>query len=129
MHRSSVHSRVEGATNVDLINRFEVAAANEADITNGWGFRMHSECAHSEPCAPFALPIGAHEARGKMVTESTYIYHFRSLFQTLLKYDSEVMKTRIKCEGFQEHTDFGDNTSVVAGPNNRLKARETKFNN
>ena len=38
----------------------------------------------------------------KVVTESNNLNPYRSLMETLLNYEAEVMKTRLKCEGFEE---------------------------
>ena len=34
----------------------------------------------------------------KVLTESNNLYPFRALMETLLNYEEEVMKTRLKCE-------------------------------
>ena len=36
----------------------------------------------------------------KVVTESNNLYPYRALFETMLNYEAEVMKTRLKCEGY-----------------------------
>ena len=47
--------------------------------------------------------------------------------ETLLNYESEVLKTRVRCEGYEEDT-FLDVTGPVRA-NSGLKAVEVKFNN
>ena len=63
----------------------------------------------------------------KVVTESNNIYPIRSLFETLVNYESEVMNTRLKCEGFEEDTALEDTNPASPGTNTGLKARDVKF--
>ena len=63
------------------------------------------------------------------MTESNNVYPYRALFETLLNYEADVMKTRLKCEGDEEDTALNDTNPATAGANTGLKAREAKFNN
>ena len=63
----------------------------------------------------------------RVVTESNNRYPYRSLLKTLLNSEVEVMKTRLKCEGYDE--DISLDVMEPAGANTGLKAQETKFNN
>ena len=65
----------------------------------------------------------------KGVTESNNLYPFRALMETLLTYEDEVMKTRLKCEGYEEDNALTDTNPATGGTNTGLKAREVKFNN
>ena len=40
----------------------------------------------------------------KVMTESNNLYPYRALLETLLNYEAEVSKTRLKCEGYEEDT-------------------------
>ena len=62
----------------------------------------------------------------KVVTESNNLYPFRALMETLLNYAEEVMKTRIKCERYEE--DVSLDVTDPAGANTGLKTREVKYN-
>ena len=64
----------------------------------------------------------------KLVTESNNLYHFRALMETLLNYEAGVMKTRLKCEGYEDDNALADTSSAAGGTNTGLKAREVKFN-
>ena len=63
----------------------------------------------------------------KVVTESNNLYPYRAVMETQLNYEAEVLKTRLKCEGYEEDVSF--EVTDPAGENNGLKAREMKFNN
>ena len=63
----------------------------------------------------------------KVVTVSNNLYPFRALMETMLNYEAEVMKTRLKWEGYEE--DVSLDVTDPAGANTGLKAREVKFNN
>ena len=51
----------------------------------------------------------------KVVTESNNLYPIRALMETLLNYEEEVMKTRLKCEGYEEDTALADTTPAARG--------------
>ena len=65
----------------------------------------------------------------KVVTESNNLYPFRALMKTQLNFEAEVMKTGLKCEGYEEDVSLADTNPGTAGANTGLKAREVKFNN
>ena len=48
---------------------------------------------------------------------------------TLLNYEVEVMKTRLKCEGNEENTALADSSPAAGVSNKELKAWEATFNN
>ena len=66
----------------------------------------------------------------KLVTESNNLYAYRCLIEKLLNDQEEVLKTRMKCEGYEKDTaeHMDDTSPAVAGTNEGLKARELKFN-
>ena len=66
----------------------------------------------------------------KVVTESNNLNAYRALFETILNYQNEVLKTRMKCEGYEQDTaeQMDDTNPASAGKNEGLKAREAKFN-
>ena len=65
----------------------------------------------------------------KVVTEGNNLYPFRALLEKLLKYEAEVMKTRLKCERYEEDVSLADTNPATAGANTGVKAREAMFNN
>ena len=48
--------------------------------------------------------------------------------ETLLNYEAEVRKTRLKCEGYEEDVSLADTNPATAWANTGLKVREAKFN-
>ena len=48
--------------------------------------------------------------------------------ETLLNNEAELIKTRLKCEGYEEHASLTDTNPVTAGANTGLKERDVKYN-
>ena len=46
----------------------------------------------------------------------------------MLNYEAEVMKTRLKCEGYEEDSALADTSPAAGATNTGLKAREANFN-
>ena len=63
------------------------------------------------------------------MTESKNLYTYTALLDTLLNYELEWMKTRIKCTGYEEDTTDGETNPATAGANTGLKALVANFNN
>ena len=61
----------------------------------------------------------------KVVTETNNLYPYRSIMETLANYESDVLKTRLKCEGYEEDTasQMDDTNPANTGANTGLKAR------
>ena len=59
----------------------------------------------------------------KVVSESNNLYPYRALLDTLLNYEADVMKTRLKCEGYEEDVSLADTNPATAGANTGVKAR------
>ena len=63
----------------------------------------------------------------KVVTETNNLYPFRAHLETLLNYESPVLKTRVLCEGYEEDTTGQVGVTDPTGANAGLLAREAKF--
>ena len=62
----------------------------------------------------------------KVFTDSSNLYPFPALMETLLNNEAEVMKTRHKCAGYEG--DVSLDGKDPTGANTGLKAREINFN-
>ena len=62
-----------------------------------------------------------------MVTESNNLQPLRALLETLLNYESHVLKTRDKCDRYEEDIPLDDLNRTTTGTNTGLKALEVKF--
>ena len=62
------------------------------------------------------------------VTESNNLYPYRAMLETIINYQTDVLKTRMICEGYTEDTAGQMDVTNPAGANTGLGTREASFN-
>ena len=126
---SPLNFEIEGGGNnyVDLNNtklevRVKLTGADGAAIAGGTRVGVANLTLHSL----FSSMIV--KVQDKVVTDSNNLYGYRALLETLINYQSDVLKTRMLCEGFIEDTAGSMDVVTPGGANVGLGAREVTFN-